>query len=377
MYHIKLSNAITRTPLQKYLDDGRNPEQLKEELGINFYRHPVIKDLVGFKYSQLDSQKTNDVVRWSRGTVLIDKYWDLAAQSFVRFFNLGEGNQEEMDSFDWSDFRCWTKMDGSLIIMYHYNNNWLVNTSGSFGLGPINSEDTRSWSDVVWEVSKLNTSKMDPSVTYLFELCTPWNKIIRHYLDPKLVMLGAYQGPTDLGPDIVKWLAKDANSELVEEHSFKSKSDIDNFLSEKESKDATFEGVVIRDKNGLRYKVKSKTYLGLAHMYGNGQLGRPKRILPFVMAGDTGEILAYFPELKDEINNVERSVDSEYLKLLDVWREFSALEDQKEFALAIKPKTRFTSILFQLRKELGKDQTEEALRKKWKESGDLILKVMF
>jgi hypothetical protein len=45
--------------------------------------------------------------------------------------------------------------------------------------------------------------------------------------------------------------------------------------------------------------------------------------------------------------------------------------------LAIKPKTRFTSILFQLRKELGKDQTEEALRKKWKESGDLILKVMF
>jgi hypothetical protein len=95
------------------------------------------------------------------------------------------------------------------------------------------------------------------------------------------------------------------------------------------------------------------------------------------LAGDTAEIEAYFPELKDEIKQVEESVEAEFQKLLAVWKEFHKIENQKEFALAIRPKTNFTGILFQLRKELGDQQTEESLKKKWRDSGDMILKVMF
>lgn len=367
---------MERTPLQKYLDQGNNPAKLQEEFGINSYEHPFLP-LIGFKYDQIDSPKTSDVVRWARGTVLEKGSWNLVAQSFVRFFNLGEGPKEDLERFDWSNFRCWTKMDGSLIIMYHWAGEWHANTSGSFGLGPINSHDPRSWRDVVKEVSTLDHFRMDPAVTYVFELCTPANKIIRHYPVPTLTMLGAYRGPSEIEWQEVKELAKRANATLVEEHAFRSKSEIEEFLAGKERTDATFEGVVIRDRNGIRYKVKSRTYLGLAHMYGNGQLGRPKRILPFVLAGETSEIKAYFPELDGEIREVEQTVEAEYQKFLEVWKQFRGIENQKEFALAIRHRTDFSGILFRLRKELGTGQTEESLRKAWRNSGDLILKVIY
>ena len=39
--------------------------------------------------------------------------------------------------------------------------------------------------------------------------------------------------------------------------------------------------------------------------------------------------------------------------LEEVWEENWQIEDQKEFALAITPKTKFAGILFNLRKKYG------------------------
>jgi hypothetical protein len=164
---------------------------------------------------------------------------------------------------------------------------------------------------------------------------------------------------------------------MVESHGFHSMAEIEEFLAKKEMDDATFEGVVVRDRNGLRYKVKSRTYLSLAHMYGNGDLGLPKRILPFVLAGETSEVLSYFPELKDQVGAVKAKVEAEYERLLETWADTRDIEDQKEFALAIGPRTRFTGLLFGIRKKIGKGQTEEDLRKAWRDSVDIISKTIF
>lgn len=365
-----------RTPLQQYLDAGNSPQRLKEEFGINSYEHPELP-LVGFKYSQIDSPKTHEVVKWSRGTVLEKGTWNLVAQPFVRFFNLGEGGPEDVKRFDWNDFRCWTKEDGSLSIVYHYAGEWHSNTSGSFGLGPISSRDSRSWRQVVREVADFDWDRLDKGVTYIFELCTPWNKIIRHYPVPRMVMLGAYVGPEECGPERTAELASLAGATMVESHGFHSMAEIEEFLAKKEKDDATFEGVVVRDRSGLRYKVKSRTYLSLAHMYGNGDLGLPKRILPFVLAGETSEVLSYFPELKDQVAEVKAKVDAEYGKLLKTWADTHDIEDQKEFALAIRPRTKFTGLLFGIRKKMGKGQAEEDLRKAWRDSVDIISKTIF
>jgi hypothetical protein len=65
--------------LQKYLRAGKTPEDLKEELGIKFYEHPSLP-LVGFKYHQIDSPKTNEIVRECRGIVLEKNTWNLVAK---------------------------------------------------------------------------------------------------------------------------------------------------------------------------------------------------------------------------------------------------------------------------------------------------------
>jgi hypothetical protein len=112
-------------------------------------------------------------------------------------------------------------------------------------------------------------------------------------------------------------------------------------------------------------------------MYGNGDLGLPKRILPFVLTGETSEILSYFPELKDQVIEVKIKVDTEFEKLLAIWKETYGIENQKDFALAIKSRTKFTGLLFGIRKMVGKGQTEENVRKAWRDSGDIISKMLF
>jgi hypothetical protein len=49
---------------------------------------------------------------------------------------------------------------------------------------------------------------------------------------------------------------------------FKSIEEIQDFLAQKAADDPTFKDVVIRDRAGHRWKIKSATYLGLYHKSG-------------------------------------------------------------------------------------------------------------
>lgn len=63
--------------------------------------------------------------------------------------------------------------------------------------------------------------------------------------------------------------------------------------------------------------------------------------------------------------------------LEEVWEENWQIEDQKEFALAITPKTKFAGILFNLRKKYGDQQSLQLLRETWGESEKIILNNLF
>src|SRR5581483_8555835 len=105
--------------IQNFLLTQGKPEDLKTTRGINFYEHPTLP-LIGFKYDQIDSPKTDPIVKEARGIVLGKCTWNVIAKPFNRFFNLGE-DQENFKDFDWNDFTCYTKEDGSLMIVYFYD----------------------------------------------------------------------------------------------------------------------------------------------------------------------------------------------------------------------------------------------------------------
>jgi hypothetical protein len=357
------------TALQKALRSGETPEQLKERLGVGFYVHPSLP-LVGFKYSQIDSPKADPVVLASRGTVLEKDTWNLVAQPFFRFFNYGE--QETDKKFVFPGSSAFAKEDGSLMIVYNYNENWHVNTSGSFGIQECGFSG-KTWGQLFWETSKLDKSKLDPKNTYIFELCTVWNKIVRMYPEPKTPLTGVIETATlhDYPNPWVKAVGEELGVGYPALVYFSSIQEVHDCLTQTSAKDPTFEGLVLRDMNGLRVKIKTDTYLALHHMADNGNLGNPKYIVKYLLKGEKDEIITYFPELKAKIEDVEATLNTHKQALLALWEETKGIVAQKDFALAIVGNTPFTGILFNARKT-GADPA-----KIWHESDELIVKVLY
>ena len=390
------------THLQSYLKHWKDPSRVTEEFGINVYEHPTLP-LLGFKYSQLDSPKLHPIVRSARGTVLEKSSYSLVAQPFFRFYNFGECIQE-MDVFNWNDFTAYSKEDGSLQILYYYNNEWHVNTSGSFGLGEIASGAGKTWREVFFETLRKSyvgeektigrigersdyswfeyniAPKLNKKYSYIWELCTGYNKIVRSYPEHKTFLLGVFNienDPYEFDSNYVDYLAEQIGVLRPIKYHFTSFKQIEEFMEGQERLDPTYEGIVIKDNQNIRFKIKSKTYLGLAHIKDNGNIFNPKRIIPWVISNNQDELITYFPELKDKVKEVKDLVDHEYNNLVKVWQDTNKISDQKAFALSIKDKTKFSGLLFTLRKEYGQNQTKQDLNSAWRNSADAIVKYLF
>ncbi len=363
--------------VQNYLSSGKTIADLETELAIKSAYHPT-EPLVILNYNQIESPKTDKIVRECRGLTLEINSWNVVAKSFPRFFNWGEV-QDEMDLFDFSDFHTLSKEDGSLCLIYNYKGNWYANTRGSFGIDEIN------FSGITWNqgfckalgVNSLNDLKLDPSLTHVAEFCSPWNKVVRRYPDPKMYLLSAFDGLNELHIDDVDKLVSNYFHRPMR-YNFYSISEIQKFLQVTSEADATFEGVVICDKNGLRYKVKNPTYLALHSLKGEGNnLFHPKYLVPFILNGESSELLTYFPEATSKFNEYSEIVNNAYSVLEKTWEENWQIKEQKDFALSIVPKTKFSGILFSLRRLHGMNQSKELLKETWRNSFDAIMKILF
>jgi hypothetical protein len=100
-------------------------------------------------------------------------------------------------------------------------------------------------------------------------------------------------------------------------------------------------------------------------------------LVPYILKGDWEELVGYFPEVKPAVERYKSKMDEEYANLEKVWEDHWKIEGQKDFALAIKGKTRFTSLLFDMRKRFTTNQTKHDLLHLWADSAQQILKVLF
>ncbi len=385
----------TPNDLQRYLMHYKSYDKLTEDFGIKCVAHPTLP-LTLVKYDQIESPRFHPIVIQSRGTVLENGSYKIVGQGFLRFYNLGE-TWEQADNFKWDNFTCTEKVDGSLVNLWNYKGTWNISLSGTFGFQDISPLiPGKSWIDFFFEtlfrsdgheydnseftgMDSLN-EYLNPNYTYIFELCSLYNKIVREYRIPRIFLLGVYNtqyDPYELNHYMVDAEAYSFGFRRPESYNFKSLSNIEEFLKVKEATDKTYEGVVARDINNIRFKIKSKMYLTLAHIHDNGNISAPKHILPWILKGDKEELLSYFNEFRSIANEMEDRVNTEFETLNQVWKEAYTIESQKDFALHIVPKTKFSGILFDIRKKDGRVYSEEALRDKWNNSQDLILKVLY
>lgn len=345
-------------------------DKLVEEYSIRTCYHPSLP-LVILNYDQLESPKTDPIVRECRSLVLEVGTWNLVARAFPRFFNWGEVC-DEMDKFDWTKCKATSKEDGSLGVLYYYDG-WRFNTRGSFGDGTIGFHGI-TWEELFCKAIGKQLDELTlPKYTYVFELTSIYNKVVRLYEEPAVYLLTMFDGENEISFDShYNTLYNEINFNLPEEHTFSSAEQVKHNLLERSESDPTFEGYVLYDGN-QRWKIKSKTYVALHHMRGNDNLFNPKYQIPFILAGEVDEAIGYFPECKESILKNRKIIDNALDTLLKLWYDTYTIEEQSEFGKRVG-KEKFSGLLFRLRREGG---GEKELKEYWKESNELIYKTLF
>lgn len=354
--------------LQEYLR-GNAIESLERDFGIYAYNHPTLP-LIGFKYGLIQSEKLkrHPIVRECRGIVLERDSWNVIAYPFNRFFNLGEDPQTESE-FNWQSFTCQEKLDGSIIILYYYAGQWRVNTSGSFAQG-VCYDAGQTWEELFWATSGIDKYKLETNYTYIFELWTKYNKIVRSYEKPTVTLLGIREMENFYEADN-RCLKVEAQKLAVNRpiyYDMKSIYEITNFLLQTSSTDPTFEGFVLCDSNFNRIKVKSVSYKQLHQLKGNGQFIY-RNIIPQILKGNFSTLSRDFPEWLEELEECSRQIKDLKTETDNIWYTYQSLRDRKKFAQSILKEATLPSLLFYLY-----DSKYGSVEQAFSQSEDLLIK---
>ncbi len=336
---------MTAQPLniQIYLRGGGTLEALARDLAIRHARHPAYANLVLLKYDQINSPMDNPVVRECRGLILDEADdWRIVARAYEKFFNYGEPNAPVID---WTTARIQEKVDGTLCIFYHYDSKWHVATTGTPDAGGRVHNGERIFRDLIWETARqYEMQLLSPQHCYLFELTSPYNRVVVPHEQPGLTLLGIRQ--TDNGAWVPLEQAHSYISgsvPVVQEFAFNSLAAV---LSSLENiNPLEQEGYVVVDGAGNRVKVKHPRYVALHLLKESFNL---RAYVEVLRAGETPELLTYFPEIGAEYAPVRAAYETLAMEIDADYSRLRSLDTQKEFAQAAL-KTRCSAALFAIR----------------------------
>lgn len=351
--------------VQEYLRNKNDPLEalatLKEEIGI---RYKVYEEdgIVILDYDQIESPKTHPIVIECRSLILSYPEFDVVSRKYDRFFNYGEAPDMYAD-FSFDDAIVMEKADGSLIGVY-YNpktDRWEISTrcmakaEGEHLFGGTwrqKVQEAFGFKDEV-DFQERCDDIFRRSSTYIFEYCSPENRIVTKYDEAHMVLTGVRcKDGTEVDAVIISSPYVDAafRGLRVRAPKIYSAENMDELVEYANSLPDLEEGFVVRcQKTNKRVKIKSKTYLVAHKLRGNDAVPTRKNVLTLVLEGEVDEFLAYFPEWKGIISTAQSEVDELLADAMIYWEKAKSLESQKEFALVVKS-AKAPWILFSARK---------------------------
>jgi RNA ligase len=271
--------------------------------------HPHYSNLTIYNYASkcVHAGKWNEITTLARGLILDTEREQVVATPFPKFFNLGEKHAKYHADMP---YQVYEKLDGSLIIIFYYDGQWMTATRGSF------LSEQAVWAQD-WVKGPEVRRALHPETTYLAEACYADNRIVIPYEKDQLVLLGAYDkdGNELLFSDL--FIAeRTVFSRTANSHGFESFAKM---IEHAAALPYTEEGYVIRYENGDRLKLKGNEYVKIHHVI--------SQLTP----------LGIWRVLKDRVNL------SEICKLLpeEFLEDFTSivnilLEQQDEIEIAVK-----------------------------------------
>lgn len=329
--------------IQRVLRNGTETTESLSLKGIRTKEHPLYAGLWHFCYDQIESKPTDPFVQETRGLILNSgDDWNIVATPFLRFANHGESWAA---SLDWSTARVQEKIDGSLMILWHYAGQWNVSTKGSPNAGGQVDVNPFTFRDLFWRIWKdksYDLNLLDPNMTYMMELISPFNRVICEYKNPDLILLGS-RNRNNLTEINASDLKHENLPTPVKEYPLSSLDDV--IEAAKILKPESGEGFVVVDENFNRIKIKSPAYVLVHHAKeGFGQ----RRIIDLIRMGETSEVLSYFPEYQTQYDELNQKLNSLVAGLESDYERLKHIENQKDFAIEAV-KTKYSAALFQVR----------------------------
>jgi hypothetical protein len=299
-------------------------------------------NLVLFKYNQIKSDFTIPLVRECRGIILEKDSFDIVCRPMEKFMNYGESSAAKID---WDNTWISSKEDGSLIKLFYYGRGWKIATNGTINafnadltyplLGIKGEELVSSFGGLFFYVLKKQYGINDLEMlngyeeyTHMFELCSRYNKVVVDYKEPKVFYISSKHKTTG---EECHFFSVDTKIPIPE--TAYSLKNLNQCIEVVERYGADKEGLVVRDKDFNRIKIKGKEYVRL-HRIGNNGVLSPSMIISLILSNETEEYLSYYPENKSKIYEYQKKYKEYKDKLNFLYLQINKnhYKNKKEFA---------------------------------------------
>lgn len=286
----------------------------RELLSADPYNLKISEDdgFVLFKYNQIASDFNEKICKEARGLILdTQDNFRVVRYAFKKFFNVDEGFAARLD---WDTAVATEKIDGSIMSVWFARGKWHLSTNGTIdafkaelnGVGPY-----KTFGELFESVLPLSRfsefSNILAHQCYTFELVSPYNKVVIDYPETKVYLLSIRNMNTlvEHPLDEVAEFAKRFNFTMPQ---FYYMNDEAGFRRLVEQMPEGHEGIVVRDENGERVKIKTLLYFEMHRAKNNGVITL-ERIVDLIRANDHYEFLSYFPEYQSVFDDVKRQID--------------------------------------------------------------------
>lgn len=332
-------------------------EALQSQFSLSAQRHEAYPHLVQLKYSQIESKMSERIVQECRGLILDESNnWQIVCYPFDKFFNYGETHAAKID---WNYARIFEKVDGSLMMLYYYDQQWLVASSGLPDASGKVRNQTYTMGTLFWRVweKQAYSLPVDPSHCYLFEMIDPSIKVLVPYEQEKIIYIGA----RNLNTLAEKSIHEVGNPEWERVQQFPVNSLEELLIKAQHLNPMKQEGFIVIDNQFNRIKVKSPQYVKINLLKGADKKLTDRYLVAIIQANEEEEFLAYFEEYRERYDRLKKK----YMKLIKVMEskalEIQELVEKREIGLAVK-ETPFPSLFFKL-KEGKYHSVQDALSK--------------
>lgn len=282
-----------------------------------------------FNYNQLASDFNNDLVREARGIIFRDGAWECpVCHAFDKFGNYGESYVPDMD---WKSVKVSEKIDGSIMKLWWYGGIWHLSTNANINAENAEIGDVRrdNFDQIFWEavIPYLTRhygpapaftdwyTQLDREYTYIFELVSPYTRVVIPYEETAVYFLGARNNVSNYQWGCDERSATMLHCEMFPRPKLYPMTTYDEIVKAAMELPWSKEGYVCYDKYFNRCKIKSPRYV-VAHFARNNNVITRKHLIDIILKGEMNEFLIYASDYKEQMEWVKELMD-DFVKVLN------------------------------------------------------------